>query len=98
MPATSNAGSCFRMPRCLRPIRPAPMTPMRVGILEQPSRLPAVDRDCRALNVPRALGAEEQRKLGDVLGLADTAQPVLRHQLLARLVGRDAACLGALLQ
>ena len=48
--------------------------------LEQPGRLPAVDRDRRALDVPRALGAEEQRKLGDILRLADAAQAVLRHR------------------
>ena len=46
----------------------------------------------------RTLGAEEQRKLGDILGLPDAAQAVLRHQLLARLVWGDAARLGALLQ
>ena len=48
--------------------------------------------------MPRALAAQEQRKRGGVLGLANATQSVLRHGLLARLVRRDAACLRALLQ
>src|SRR6267378_491278 len=100
MPATSNTGSSLRIARCLRPIRPAPMTAMRVGgiSLEEAGRLPAIDRDRGALDVARALGAQEQRHLGDVLRLPDAAQAVLLHQLLARRVRRDAACLRALLQ
>src|SRR4051794_16687149 len=97
MPATSNAGSSFRMPRCLRPIKPAPTTAMRVGaISKQSCRLAAIDRDGGALDVPGAGAAQEQRQLGNVLRLADAAQAVLLHCLLARLVGRDAACLRAL--
>ena len=42
--------------------------------------------------------AQEQRELGHILRLADAAQAVLRHQLLARLIRRDAARLRALLQ
>src|SRR5882672_8871337 len=99
MPATSNAGSPFRMPRCLRPIRPAPMTAMRAGAMsEQPRRLAAVDRDGGALDVPGARAAQEQCQLGGILRLTDAAQAVLLHCLLARLLGRDAACLGALLE
>src|SRR4051812_44123784 len=53
---------------------------------KESGRLSAVDRDRGALDMARALAAQEQRQRGDVLRLADAAQPVLLHQLLARRV------------
>jgi hypothetical protein len=48
--------------------------------------------------VPRLVGGKEQRKLRDVLRLADTSQAVLRHRLLADLLRRRAARGRALLE
>src|SRR5262245_7482631 len=56
----------------------------------------AIDRDRRALNVPRLLRTQKCRQRRDVLGLAETAQAVLDGRLLAQFVGRLARSLGAL--
>src|SRR5262249_13635168 len=65
-------------------------------VLEQSRRRPAVDRDRRALDLAGALRAQEQRKLGDVLGPRDPAQSVGRHRPGPDLLRRDPQGLGAL--
>src|SRR6476620_297289 len=58
----------------------------------------AIDRDRGALNVARLLRAEEQRQRGDILRLAEPAQPILDGGLLLQLVDRLAGRLRALLE
>ena len=53
-------------------------------------RRAAIDRDGGALDVPRALGAQEQRKRRNILGLAEAAHVALGERLGAQLVDRPA--------
>ena len=53
-------------------------------------RRAAIDRDGGALDVARALGAQEQRQRRNVLGLAEPAHVALGQRLGAQLVDRSA--------
>ncbi len=59
-------------------------------------RRAAIDRDGSALDVPRAVGAQEQRERGNILGLAEAAHVALGERLGAQLVDRPARCRRAL--
>jgi hypothetical protein len=48
----------------------------------------AIDRDRGSLDVPRALGAQEQRERGDVLRLAEAAHVALAERLGTQFVDR----------
>src|SRR5262245_28016785 len=52
----------------------------------------AIDRDGRALNMPRALGAQEQGERGDVFDLADAPDAALRQRRRPQLLDRLAGC------
>src|SRR5712672_4340196 len=59
---------------------------------------PAIDGDRGALDVARLLRTEEQRQRGNILRLAEPAQPVLDGGLLLQLIDRLAGRLRALFE